>query len=254
MKQADLGLNLSSKRTRKREFLDQMDKVVPWAELVELNAPHCPQRGRKGRQPYEVGAMLRIHFLQQWFGLSDPAMEEALHEVPLYREFTGLDSWSEPLPGESTILRFRHTLEEHKLADKMLDTVNDILRERGLMMRSGTVVDATLIPAPSSTKNSSGERDPEMHQTKKGNLTALRPGKRRALENSDPAQALTDQIERVKASIRSKVEHVFRVVKCQFGYRKVRYRGLAKNGAQMTTLYALANLWLVRRKLLALQA
>ncbi len=321
MKQADLGLNLSSKRTRKREFLDQMDKVVPWAELVELIAPHCPQRGRKGRQPYEVGAMLRIHFLQQWFGLSDPAMEEALHEVPLYREFTGLDSWSEPLPDESTILRFRHTLEEHKLADKMLDTVNDILRERGLMMRSGTVVDATLIAAPSSTKNNSGERDPEMHQTKKGNQwyfgakshiavdaasglvhttkftaanvadvteansllhgeevrafgdagyqgvekrpdapgdvewhTALRPGKRRALDKSDPAQALTDQIERVKASIRSKVEHVFRVVKCQFGYRKVRYRGLAKNGAQMTTLYALANLWLVRRKLLALQA
>ncbi|BDI06016.1 IS5 family transposase [Sphaerotilus microaerophilus] len=321
MKQADLGLNLSSKRTRKREFLDQMDKVVPWAELVELIAPHCPQRGRKGRQPYEVGAMLRIHFLQQWFGLSDPAMEEALHEVPLYREFTGLDSWSEPLPDESTILRFRHTLEEHKLADKMLATVNDILRERGLMMRSGTVVDATLIAAPSSTKNSSGERDPEMHQTKKGNQwyfgakshiavdaasglvhttkftaanvadvteansllhgeevrafgdagyqgvekrpdapgdvewhTALRPGKRRALDKSDPAQALTDQIERVKASIRSKVEHVFRVVKCQFGYRKVRYRGLAKNGAQMTTLYALANLWLVRRKLLALQA
>jgi IS5 family transposase len=321
MKQADLGLNLSSKRTRKREFLDQMDKVVPWAELVELIAPHCPQRGRKGRQPYEVGAMLRIHFLQQWFGLSDPAMEEALHEVPLYREFTGLDSWSEPLPDESTILRFRHTLEEHKLADKMLDTVNDILRERGLMMRSGTVVDATLIAAPSSTKNSSGERDPEMHQTKKGNQwyfgakshiavdaasglvhttkftaanvadvteansllhgeevrafgdagyqgvekrpdapgdvewhTALSPGKRRALDKSDPAQALTDQIERVKASIRSKVEHVFRVVKCQFGYRKVRYRGLAKNGSQMTTLYALANLWLVRRKLLALQA
>ena len=265
--------------------------------------------------------MLRIHFLQQWFGLSDPAMEEALHEVPLYREFTGLDSWSEPLPDESTILRFRHTLEEHKLADKMLDTVNDILRERGLMMRSGTVVDATLIAAPSSTKNSSGERDPEMHQTKKGNQwhfgakshiavdaasglvhttkftaanvadvteansllhgeevrafgdagyqgadkrpdapddvewhVALRPGKRRALDKSDPVQALTNQIERVKASIRSKVEHVFRVVKCQFGYRKVRYRGLAKNGAQMTTLYALANLWLVRRKLLALQA
>jgi IS5 family transposase len=101
MKQADLGLNLSSKRTRKREFLDQMDKVVPWAELVELIAPHCPQRGRKGRQPYEVAVLLRIHFLQQWFGLSDPAMEEALHEVPLYREFVGLDSWSEPLPDES---------------------------------------------------------------------------------------------------------------------------------------------------------
>jgi len=321
MKQADLGLNLSNKRTRKREFLDQMDKVVPWAELVELVAPHCPQRGRRGRQPYEVGVLLRIHFLQQWFGLSDPAMEEALHEVPLYREFSGLQSWIEPLPDESTILRFRHTLEEHKLADKMLATVNDILRGKGLMMRSGTVVDATLIAAPSSTKNSSGERDPEMHQTKKGNQwyfggkshigvdaasglvhtakftaanaadvteansllhgeevrafgdagyqgadkrpdapddvewhVAMRPGKRRALDKSDPVQVLTDQIERVEASIRSKVEHVFRVVKCQFGFRKVRYRGLAKNGAQMSTLYALANLWLVRGKLLGMQA
>ena len=321
MKQADLGLNLSNRRTRKRAFLDQMDKVVPWAQLVELVAPYWAQRGRKGRQPYEVSALLRIHFLQQWFGLSDPAMEEALHDVPLYREFAGLQSWSEPLPDESTILRFRHKLEEHKLADKMLATVNDILRDKGLMMRSGTVVDATLIAAPSSTKNSSGERDPEMHQTKKGNQwyfgakshigvdaasglvhttkftaanvadvteansllhgeevrafgdagyqgaekrpdapddvewhVAMRPGKRRALDKSDALQALTDQIERVKASIRSKVEHVFRVVKCQFGFRKVRYRGLAKNGAQMTTLYALANLWLVRGKLLGLQA
>ena len=320
MKQSDLGLKLSTKRTRKREFLDEMQRVVPWAELIALIEPHYP-KGKTGRPPMGIATMLRIHFLQQWFGLSDPAMEEALHEVPLYREFAGLQSWIEPLPDESTILRFRHTLEEHKLADKMLATVNDILRGKGLMMRSGTVVDATLIAAPSSTKNSSGERDPEMHQTKKGNQwyfggkshigvdaasglvhtakftaanaadvteansllhgeevrafgdagyqgadkrpdapddvewhVAMRPGKRRALDKSDPVQVLTDQIERVKASIRSKVEHVFRVVKCQFGFRKVRYRGLAKNGAQMSTLYALANLWLVRGKLLGMQA
>ena len=112
--------------------------------------------------------MLRIHFLQQWFGLSDPAMEEALHDVPLYREFAGLGGWTQRLPDETTILRFRHLLQKHKLADQMLSTVNELLRGKGLMLRADTVVDATLIGAPSSTKNASGERDPEMHQTKKG--------------------------------------------------------------------------------------
>ena len=113
--------------------------------------------------------MLRIHFMQQWFTLSDPAMEEALHDVPLFREFAGLDNWSTRLPDESTILRFRHLLEKHKLAEQMLALINDLLRDKGLMLRAGTVVDATLIAAPSSTKNASGERDPEMHQSKKGN-------------------------------------------------------------------------------------
>ena len=168
MKQADLGLNLSTKRTRKREFLDEMNRVVPWAALVALVTPHAPA-GRRGRPPFPVETMLRIHFMQQWFGLSDPAMEEALFDVPLYREFAGLDNGNVRLPDESTILRFRHLLETHKLAGPMLATVNDVLRDKGLMLRIGTVVDATLISAPSSTKNDSGQRDPEMHQTKKGN-------------------------------------------------------------------------------------
>jgi transposase, IS5 family len=169
MKQACLGFGQSAKRTRKREFLESMDRVVPWADLVALIAPYAPEVGRRGRQPFAVDAMLRIHFMQQWFTLSDPAMEEALHDTPLLREFAGLGGWSDRLPDESTILRFRHLLEKHKLADKILETVNDLLRTKGLMLRAGTVVDATLISAASSTKNSSGDRDPEMHQSKKGN-------------------------------------------------------------------------------------
>jgi transposase, IS5 family len=168
MKQGDLGLNLTAKRTRKREFLDEMNRVVPWAELVALVAPFAPD-GKRGRPPFAVETMLRLHFMQQWFGLSDPAMEEALHDVPLYREFAGLDNWTTRLPDESTILRFRHLLEKHKLAAQILALINDMLRDKGLMLRAGTVVDATLIAAPSSTKNAGGERDPEMHQTKKGN-------------------------------------------------------------------------------------
>ena len=168
MKQADLGLNLTSKRTRKREFLDEMNCVVPWFDLVALVTPFAPE-GRRGRPPFAVETMLRLHFMQQWFGLSDPAMEEALHDVPLYREFARLDNWTTRLPDESTILRFRHLLERHQLTDQILALVNDLLRDKGLMLKAGTVVDATLIAAPSSTKNESGERDPEMKQSKKGN-------------------------------------------------------------------------------------
>ena len=157
MKQASLGLGNSTKRTRKREFLAEMERVVPWAALVELVAPFAPER--RGRPPFLVETMLRIHFMQQWFTLSDPAMEEALHDMPLFREFAGLGGWSDRLPDETTILRFRHLLESHKLAPKILDTVNELLRGKGLLLRAGTVVDATLIAAPSSTKNSSGERE-----------------------------------------------------------------------------------------------
>ncbi|MER2551699.1 MAG: IS5 family transposase [Thauera sp.] len=317
MKQADLGLNLTTKRTRKREFLAQMERVVPWAALVELVAPHAPE-GKKGRPPFPVETMLRIHFMQQWFTLSDPAMEEALHDVPLFREFAGL-GWDTRLPDESTILRFRHLLERHKLAEQILAAVNGVLLGKGLMLKAGTVVDATLIAAPSSTKNASGERDPEMHQAKKGNQwyfgmkahigvdadsglvhtvrgtaanvsdvvegnsllhghetdvfadagyqgahkrpdatddvrwhVAMRPGKRRALDKSRVVDQLIDQVERIKASVRAKVEHPFRVVKRQFGHVKVRYRGLKKNTAQLVTLFALSNLWMARRTLMTL--
>ncbi len=170
MKQISLASNafeLSPKRTRKREFLDEMNRVVPWAELTMLIEPHYP-KGKTSRPPFGVATMLRIHFMQQRFGFSDPAMEEGLHNTPMYR-----CSRTQPgitrLPDETTILRFRHLLEKHQLAGPILAIVNEVLRERGLMLRAGTVVDATLIAAPSSTKNASGERDPEMHQTKKGN-------------------------------------------------------------------------------------
>ena len=161
--QLDLGLNLSTKKTRKREFLEEMNRVVPWSALVALIEPHAP-RARTGRPPFGIETMLRVHFLQQWFSLSDPAMEEALHDVPLYREFAGLDGAVVRLPDETTILRFRHLLEAHDLAARMLSAVNDILTSKGLMLRAGTAVDATLIAVPSSTKNGDGKRDPEMHR------------------------------------------------------------------------------------------
>ena len=322
MKQMSLGesgFERKTKRTRKREFLDEMNLVVPWTELVSLIAPHAPTPGAKGgRPPFAVEIMLRIHFVQQWFNLSDPAMEEALYDTPMFREFVGLDAGEDNLPDESTILRFRHLLEAHNLSLQILATVNATLAAKGLLLKSGTVVDATLIAAPSSTKNSSGERDPEMHQTKKGNQwhfgmkahigvdadsglvhtvvgtaanvndvtqahalvhgaetdvfadagyqgvgkrdetqeinvnwhVAMRPGKRKVLDKSTPMGAILDQLERAKASIRAKVEHPFRVIKRQFGHVKVRYRGLAKNTAQLHTLFALSNLWMVRRTLL----
>jgi len=319
MKQTDLGLNLTTKRTRKREFLAQMERVVPWAALVELVAPYAPE-GKKGRPPFALETMLRIHFMQQWFTLSDPAMEEALHDIALFREFASL-GWDSRLPDESTILRFRHLLEKHELADQILALVNALLSGRGLLLKAGTVVDATLIAAPSSTKNKDGQREPEMHQSKKANQwffgmkahigvdadsglvhtvrgtagnvndvveansllhgqerdvfadagyqgaakrpdakagvtwrIAMRPGKRRALDKDNEIDALIDKVEKLKASVRAKVEHPFRVIKRQFAHTKVRYRGLKKNTAQLVTLFALSNLWMVRGKLLAAPA
>ena len=321
MKQISLattGFELVTKRTRKRVFLDEMSLVVPWRELVGLIQPFAPMgTGAKGGRPtFALETMLRIHFLQQWFGLSDPAMEEALHDTPLYCEFARLDAGMARMPDETTILRFRHLLEEHNLSIQLLATINATLIAKGLMLKTGTVVDATLIAAPSSTKNSTGERDPEMHQTKKGNQwhfgmkahigvdadsglvhtvigtaanvndvtqghgllhgeetvvfadagyqgsvkrpeatgvnwhVAMRPGKRRALNKNSPWGSLLDKAEQLKASVRAKVEHPFRVIKCQFGLTKVRYKGLAKNTAQLMTLFALSNVWMARRHLL----
>lgn len=317
MKQTSLGLDLVAKKTRKREFLAQMERVVPWAALVELIAPYYPE-GRIGRPPFVLETMLRIHFMQQWFSLSDAAMEEAFFDTPLYREFAQLQEFAR-LPDESTILRFRHRLERHKLAEQILSTVNSLLSERGLLLKAGTAVDATLIAAPSSTKNRDNKRDPEMHSSRKGNQwhfgmkahigvdadsglvhtvrgtsgnaadvvegnqllhgeetdgfgdagyqgvhkrpdakpgvkwhIAMRPGQRKKLDKANkPVDALIDQAEQIKAAIRAKVEHPFRVLKRQFGYMKVRYRGLKKNTLQLKTLFALSNLWMVRHKLAA---
>ena len=167
MKQACLDLNLNARKTRKQAFLEQMNGVVPWAELVELITPYYSE-GKTGRPPFALESMLRIHFMQQWFNLSDPAMEEAFFDTPLYREFAQLPAFGR-LPDESTILRFRHRLEKHKLADQILETVNDLLAQRGWLLKAGTAVDATLIAAPSSTKNKDKARDPEMHSSQKGN-------------------------------------------------------------------------------------
>jgi IS5 family transposase len=317
LSQAANQFDISARPTRKRIFLDEMQRVVPWDRLVALISVHAPSVSSKGGRPaFALDAMLRIHLMQQWFGHGDQAMEEALHDVPLYREFCGLDAGATRLPDESTILRFRHLLERHGLADKLLETVNAFLSERGLILKHGTAVDATLIAAPSSTKNKDGTRDPEMHQTKKGNQwhfgmkahigvdtksglvhsvvgtaanvhdlnvapqllhgqeiavfadagyqgadkrqelrgplwqVAMRPGKRKAQKHT-PWGAISERLEQVKARVRAKVEHPFRVIKCQFGYVKVRYRGLAKNTAQLKTLFALSNLWMVRRQLMA---
>lgn len=316
---AHSGFELSAKRTRKRVFLDEMEQVVPWFDLLSLIAPHAPA-GKTGRPPFALETMLRIHLLQQFFGHSDPAMEEALHDIPLYREFAQLDAGITRLPDESTILRFRHLLERNDLAAQILTAVNAHLMARGLMLKSGTAIDATLTAAPSSTKNKDGQRDPEMHQTKKGNewhfgmkahigvdadsglvhtvtttaandhdITqahallhgneemvfadsgyrgvekreeiqsqhpdvewhiAMMPGKRKALDKSKAIDALVDQLETIKARIRAKVEHPFRVIKCQFGHRKVRYKGLAKNASQLLVMFALSNLWMVRKRIL----
>ncbi|HXF46354.1 MAG TPA: IS5 family transposase [Burkholderiaceae bacterium] len=304
------------KRTRREVFLAEMDQVVPWKALLALIEPHYPKSGRPGRQPYPLATMLRIHFLQQWYALSDPAMEEALVDTPVMRRFAqlgGLDA----IPDETTILNFRRLLETHGLAEKLFKQVNAHLQRKGLSLRSGTIVDATIIDAPSSTKNQDGERDPEMHQTRKGNqwffgmkahigvddvsglvhhvectaanvsdvtqahkllhgeedtvcgdsgymgaekreelqdvaaafLIAEKPSKLRAMKNKRERR-YAERWERYKASLRAKVEHPFRVIKRQFGYTKVRYRGIAKNAAQVLTLFALSNVWMARRRLL----
>ena len=167
MKQKDLGLDLSNRRTRKQILLDEMEHVMPWGELLALITPHAPV-AKTGRPPFDLAMMLRIHCLQQWFGLSDLGAEEALFETSFYRAFVGI-SGTQRIPDRVSILRFRHLLEEHELSPRILQIINAKLAANGLLLKTGTVVDATLIAAPSSTKNLSGERDPEMHQTKKGN-------------------------------------------------------------------------------------
>jgi len=313
MKQKDLGLELSVRRTRKQVLLDEMDQVMPWAELLALIAPHAPV-AKTGRPPFDLAMMLRIHCLQQWFGLSDLGAEEALFETGFYRDFVGI-SGAQRIPDRVSILRFRHLLEEHELSPQILQTINAKLSALGLLLKTGTVVDATLIAAPSSTKNKDGERDPEMHQTKKGNQwhfgmkahigvdaesglvhtvlgtaanvndvtqghallhgqeevvfadagyqgaekrpeatgvqwhVAMRPGKRKA-HKTTVWGAVTEKAEKIKASVRAKVEHPFRVIKRQFGHTKVRYRGLKKNTAQLITLFALSNIWMARSALM----
>ena len=197
------------KTTRKRELLQQLQRVGPWAALLTLITPFYPE-GRTGRSPFALEAMLCVHFLQQWFSLSDPAMEEASFDVLLYRGFAQSDATGR-MPDESTILRFRHRLEKHMLADSIVANANNVLGAQVLLLRQGSAVDAALIAAPSSTKNRGGKRNPEMHS-----------GERRGLDKANvPIDALIDNIERCKGIIRARVKHPFCVIK--------RYRGLKKN-------------------------
>ena len=161
------GFERYTKKTRRAIFLGEMEQVVPWRELCALLEPHYPKAGN-GRPPVGLERMLRIYFLQQWFNLSDPAVEEALYDSPVMRQFAGIDLGSEPAPDETTVCKFRHLLEEHRLGGEILETVNLYLQQRGVRISSGTIVDATIIHAPSSTKNQEQQRDPEMHQTQKG--------------------------------------------------------------------------------------
>ena len=164
---ASMAWQAKGKVTRRERFLAEMDAVIPWARLLALIEPHYPKAGQ-GRQPLGVEKMLRIYFLQQWFNLSDPAAEDALYDSESMRRFARVELGDEVVPDKSTILRFRHLLEQHRLTQAVFDAVADLLEERRLLLRSGTIVDATIIAAPSSTKNASASRDPEMKQTRKG--------------------------------------------------------------------------------------
>jgi transposase, IS5 family len=161
------GFEKYGRKVRRELFLDEMDQVVPWVELQALVEPHYPKAGG-GRRPVGVAIMLRVYFVQQWFNLSDPGVEEALYESAVLRRFVGVDQGVAPAPDETTVCRFRHLLEKHELGGQMLDAVNHPLDHKGIHITTGTIVDATIIHAPSSTKNQSGERDPEMHQTREG--------------------------------------------------------------------------------------
>jgi len=311
--QSDSGFEKHRKPTRRDEFLAQMDKVVPWAALCGLIAPVYPQANeRGGRRPIGLERMLRIYFLQQWYDLSDPAVEEALYDSQAMRRFVGIDLGREAVPDETTILRFRRLLEVHGLTEAMFSQINGLLSERGLFVGKGTIVDATIIHAPSSTKNAEKKRDPEMRQTKKGNqwyfgmkmhtgtdagsglvhtiqataanvhdstvLPELLHGNEEALygdsayhskalqalavmiglsffvcERGTRARPLTERQRsrnRRYSRVRAIGEHPYLVVKRLWGHAKVRYRGLAKNLAQMHTLFGLANLYRVRHRLL----
>ena len=312
------------KTTRREKFLAEMNLVVPWTRLQALIEPHYPKSGKVGRPPIGVPRMLRMYFLQQWYTLADEALEDALYDSQAMREFIGIDLGRENVPDATTLLKFRRLLEQHDLTAAILVEVNKHLSERGLLVRQGTVVDATIIAAPSSTKNEDGKRDPEMHQAKKGNQwhfgmkmhsgvdaqsglihsvvctaaneadvvhahellhgqetqvhgdsgytgldkrdeitsaqaqgtlkeidwrIAMKRGQLKAMQEG-PGKALYEWYERRKAQVRAIVEHPFHIIKNLFGYRKVSYRGIAKNEVRAKAQAALVNLYIVKRKLL----
>ncbi len=306
------------KVTRRERFLAEMNVLVPWQRLLDALSPsyYPDAAGKRGRPPTPLARMLRIYFLQQWYGLADEALEDAIYDSQAMRDFVSIDLSIESVPDATTLLRFRHLLERHSLTQRIFEEINATLAERGLFMREGTIVDATIIAAAPSTKNKAKARDPEMHSTRKGNqyyfgmkahigtdaasglvhtlvttaanehdvtqthallhgeekqvygdsgylgagkreenkdkdvdwVIAMRHGTRRKHRDSGTEKGqLIDQMEKLKSQIRSKVEHPFYWIKVAFKLRKVRYRGLAKNKAQLYSLFALANLFLGRR-------
>jgi transposase, IS5 family len=311
---------MKKKRTRREKFLAEMERIVPWSRLTAVIEPLYPKSGRVGRPPIGVPKMLRMYCLQQWYGLADEALEDALYDSQALRDFVGIDLSRESVPDATTLLKFRHLLQDNDLTRALFDEINAHLTDQGLLMRAGTIVDATIIAAPSSTKNEGKTRDPDMHQTKKGNQwffgmkahigvdaesgivhsvvataanaaditqagallhgeeevafgdagyrgvdkreeaqgprwhVAMQPGKRRKLDLTRKWARLLEQAEQLKASVRAKVEHPFHVVKNLFCHKKVRYKGLAKNEAQLFSLFALANLVIAKRRLLAIHA
>lgn len=307
---ASLAWSAKGKVTRRERFLAEMNGVIPWARLLRLIEPYDPRAGA-GTQPLPMERMLRIYFMQNWFNLSDPGAEDALYDSESMRRFAGIELADDAIPDESTILRFRHLLERHRLTEQIFAEVRGLLEEQRLLLKSGTIVDATIISAPPSTKNAEKARDPEMHQTRKGKdwhfgmkahvgtdkrgivhslvttpanaadisqLPQLLHGEERELfgdqaywsalhhqcareagiryrvnrrgTRTQPLTAHQKAINRARSRARARCEHVFHVVKRLWGFAKVRYRGLAKNTARLFTAFALANLYLLRRRLL----
>ena len=315
---SDLEYKGRPRRTRKEAFLEQMEAIIPWTEWVKVIEPfYYPDRTR-GRKPLGLEKMLRMYLLQCWFNLSDEGVEDAIYDSYAMRKFMGLNFMTEKVPDATTLLHFRHMLEESRAGAAMFEAINGVLEANGLIMHGGTIVDATIISAPSSTKNQDKARDPEMHQTKKGNewhfgmkahvgvdagtgyvtrVTATpanvhdiaetkslirpddtvvygdsgylgiekreeiasdehlsgidyrinrRPGKAYR-KFADNGQAWEKAIERQKSAVRSKVEHPFRFVKVQCGFRKTVYRGIQKNLNRLQVLFASANLYACAR-------
>lgn len=306
------GYEQHRKPTRRDEFLATMQAIVPWEALCEVIEPHYPKAGN-GRPPIGLERMLRIHFIQHWFNLADLACEEALYDSASLRRFVGIDLGREPVPDATTMLKFRRLLNDNKLGEALFAQVGQELQARGFKLNTGTIVDATIIGAPSSTKNADKARDPEMHQTRKGkqwyfgmklhigvdsqtglthsamvtaaNVHDKHPlphllhgneqrvygdsayaSQKKLIEGKAPQAkdftnqrvkkgGIVDEVvkgkNRNKSRIRSRVEHVFGVVKRLWGFGKVRYRGLAKNATRAFTALALANIYLSRQRLMA---
>src|SRR6266568_189884 len=232
------GFERYTRKTRRAIFLEEMEQVVPWRELCALVEPHYPKPGN-GRPPMGVERMLRIYFLQQWFNLSDPGVEEALYDSAVMRQFVGIDLGCEPAPDETTVCKFRHLLEEHQLGEQILGQVNLHLQAQGVRITTGTIVDATILHAPTSTKNR--ECAPQAQD-----CTHRRYRYKNRIDEVERAK------NRTKSTVRSKVEHVFAVMKLKFGFVKLRFRGLKKNATQLFAVCALVNLYLARKKLLLL--